>query len=286
MSLIITVVCFAISAGMLLSLLTLLKRSKKMKKLIACIDVINDESQFEARMDEYIETIHDPEFITKGEILKLWALIKHRRPAAELETLLEKIDLRSLIIDPKRKRHNKISLNEDSFYYLCFACQFKAYSQKETELLHKLHDKIMDKEDYFQDQLFYKLYRATYDNYFHQGDWGEQSFLDIAQGMVRKLRCSRQMLDIYRNIAAAFLAKIASEKKNEELYEKIKKPVNSWSATEMGRNIMNDLGIMQHLEVLESWTKTEADTSASEIIEVTETPESAPSEKQGQDSAE
>ena len=37
MSLLITIVCFAISAGMLISLLTLLKRSKKMKKLIACV---------------------------------------------------------------------------------------------------------------------------------------------------------------------------------------------------------------------------------------------------------
>lgn len=46
MSLVITIVCFAISAGMLISLLTLLKRSKKMKKLIACVDQIGDEANF------------------------------------------------------------------------------------------------------------------------------------------------------------------------------------------------------------------------------------------------
>lgn len=39
MSLLITIVCFAISAGMLISLLTLLKRSKKMKKLIGLASI-------------------------------------------------------------------------------------------------------------------------------------------------------------------------------------------------------------------------------------------------------
>lgn len=57
MSLLITIVCFAISAGMLISLLTLLKRSKKMKKLIACVDQIGDEARFFPAIDQFIDFI-------------------------------------------------------------------------------------------------------------------------------------------------------------------------------------------------------------------------------------
>ena len=75
MSLLITIVCFAISAGMLISLLTLLKRSKKMKKLIACVDQIGDEARFFPAIGQFIDSIQDPEFAAKGEILKLIVFI-------------------------------------------------------------------------------------------------------------------------------------------------------------------------------------------------------------------
>lgn len=116
------------------------------------------------------------------------------------------MDLSKIIIDPKHRRRNKIGLNEDSFYYLCFACSFKAYSQNNTELLNRLHEKVLEKEDYFQDQLFYQLYTANWNWYTKQGDRGEAVFLDLAQGLIRKMKCSRQMLDIYRNIARGFLS--------------------------------------------------------------------------------
>ena len=89
MSLVITIVCFAISAGMLISLLTLLKRSKKMKKLIACVDQIGDEAQFFPVIDQFITSIQDPEFAAKGEILKLWGLIKYYHELSEIEACLQ-----------------------------------------------------------------------------------------------------------------------------------------------------------------------------------------------------
>ena len=67
-------------------------------------------------------------FAAKGEILKLWGLIKYQKELPEIEACLQRMDLSKIIIDPKHRRRNKIGLNEDSFYYLCFACSFKAYS--------------------------------------------------------------------------------------------------------------------------------------------------------------
>ena len=254
MSLLITIVCFAISAGMLISLLTLLKRSKKMKKLIACVDQISDESLFFPAIDQFIDSIQDPEFAAKGEILKLWGLIKYQKELSEIEACLERIDLSKIIIDPKNRRRNKIGLNEDSFYYLCFACSFKAYSQNNEELLNRLHEKVLEKEDYFQDQLFYQLYTASWAWYTKQGDCGEAVFMDLAQGLIKKMKCSRQMLDIYRNIAAAFLAGIAQARKDEELAQRVEKPVSNWASTEMGANILRDLGIHE-ISQSQVWSK-------------------------------
>ncbi len=169
-------------------------------------------------------------------------MIKYQHDLSEIKDCFESVDLSQIIIDPKHRRRNKIGLNEDSFYYLCFACHFKAYSQKNTELLNLLHEKVMEKEDYFQDQLFYQLYTASWDWYTHQGDRGEQVFLDVAQGLIRKMKCSRQMLDIYRNIAAAFLAGIAQERNDAELAQRVEKPVSNWASTEMGGNILSGSG--------------------------------------------
>ena len=228
MSLLITIVCFAISAGMLISLLTLLKRSKKMKKLIACVDQISHETLIFPAIDQFIDSIQDPEFAAKGEILKLWGLIKYQHDLPEIEACLERIDLSKIIIDPKNRRRNKIGLNE----------------------------KVLEKEDYFQDQLFYQLYTASWAWYTKQGDCGEAVFMDLAQGLIKKMKCSRQMLDIYRNIAAAFLAGIAQARKDEELAQRVEKPVSNWASTEMGANILRDLGIHE-ISQSQVWSKAE-----------------------------
>ena len=116
---------------------------------------------------------------------------------------------------------------------------------------------MLEKEDYFQDQLFYQLYTASWNWYTKQGDRGEAVFLDLTQGLIRKMKCSRQMLDIYRNIAAAFLAGIAQDRGDAELAQRVEKPVSSWAATEMGGNILRDLGIRE-VSPMQSWSKTEA----------------------------
>lgn len=146
------------------------------------------------------------------------------------------MDLSKIIIDPKHRRRNKIGLNEDSFYYLCFACSFKAYSQNNTELLNRLHEKVLEKEDYFQDQLFYQLYTASWNWYTKQGDRGEAGIPGSGAGPDQENEMFPAMLDIYRNIAAAFLAGIAQERNDAELAQRVEKPVSScrqpkWAAT-------------------------------------------------------
>ena len=106
----------------------------------------------------------------------------------------------------------------------------------------------------FPGSAVYQLYTASWDWYTHQGDRGEQVFLDVAQGLIRKMKCSRQMLDIYRNIAAAFLAGIAQERNDAELAQRVEKPVSNWASTEMGGNILRDLGIRE-MSRIQSWSK-------------------------------
>lgn len=247
MQLLITLVCFVISGCMLFSMFFLLKRSKKMKKLIHCVEVMHEENEFFERINQYITTIQDPEFITKGQVLKLWGLIRHQKEAGITECLAQ-IDLRSLIIDSRRRKKNKINLNEDSFYYLCFACNFKAYSHQDDELIRQLHNKIEEVSDYFQDQLFYLVYQATYANYVHQEDEGKESFLATIEGQTKKYRSSKSMLDIYKNISATFLAKIAYEKQDEELMKQVEDCVVNWTESEMGKNIVTDLGVLPYIK--------------------------------------
>ena len=80
--------------------------------------------------------------------------------------------------------------------------------------------------------------------------------MDLAQGLIKKMKCSRQMLDIYRNIAAAFLAGIAQARKDEELAQRVEKPVSHWASTEMGANILRDLGIHE-ISQSQVWSKAE-----------------------------
>lgn len=122
--------------------------------------------------------------------------------------------------------------------------------------MNRLHEKVLEKEDYFQDQLFYQLYTASWAWYTKQGDCGEAVFMDLAQGLIKKMKCSRQMLDIYRNIAAAFLAGIAQARKDEELAQRVEKPVSNWASTEMGANILRDLGIHE-ISQSQVWSKAE-----------------------------
>ena len=81
----------------------------------------------------------------EAEVVLIQPVGDHDLP--EIEAWLERIELRKIIIDPTNRRRNKIGLNEDSFYYLCFACSFKAYSQNNEELLNRLHEKVLEKED-------------------------------------------------------------------------------------------------------------------------------------------
>ena len=240
---ILVAVCLGVSIGVLVSILTVMKRSGKMKKLIACVEVASDEKQFAEKIEAVIQTIKDPEFIAKAQILKLWGQVKSRRPHEEIRQTLDQIDLKAIIIDPKNRRKNKIEINEDSFYYLCFACGLKAYSARDEELLAMLEEKVDQAQDYFADQLFYPLYKATLACYRKQDDWGEKIFQQVVEGTIQHVRCSRQMLEVYRNLAAVFLAYIMQEKQHAALQPQVRQTVESWSGTEMGNNIMRDLGV-------------------------------------------
>ena len=113
MNTIVNIILAIFVAYMIINIMFLSKRNSKNRRLLTLFDNFDNESVFFKVCDEYLNSIKDKEFITKGQILKICGKSYYHQ-FDEIPALIKELDLMTLC-DTKSKRNNGLDLNEDSF---------------------------------------------------------------------------------------------------------------------------------------------------------------------------
>ena len=171
-------------------------RNKKNKKYIKVMQSYNDKEQFFSEINDFITTINDIEFVTKGRILKLYGCVYHNE-LNEVDELLDDIDFTYLFMRNGKIDLKLLDLNEDSFFYYCFYTHFITYERDNKELREKLRTKIVKEEDVLCDHLLYNIYLNSFDvfdkdekNAYFEGNY------EAINGLY-----SKQLISLYRIIS-------------------------------------------------------------------------------------
>lgn len=253
MQTIISALCIGLSIAMLYSSFGMMKRVKKNKKIQKCVIEIETEETFFQLVQDNYATFKDEEYLNKMRIIDLWGSIQHQKMNHALD-LLEQIDFRPLIINPKSKNKNNIQLNEDSFYYYCFATFIRLWEIQDFEMMEKLNTKLLEASEYCANQRFYQLFLATY-AYYH-GEYQSEVFKEVLNNDRPKEFASTRFIDIYQNISACFIGAIGSKLQDEEMISLVKNDIVKWNATKFGERIIHALKI-EDLAIVEEIAEEE-----------------------------
>lgn len=219
-----------------------IKRNNNNKKLVECVQAFDEEEKFFNKVNQYITHEKNEEFKTKGEVLKLWGLVTYDRKD-EIIPLLDSIDFKPLYVRNGKFNKTKSNLNEDSFYYLCLACCNTLYGRNDTELLLKFKEKMQELEVELPNLLVLKLSLNAFKLYLSEDDLGEQLFSQTIQGETSGYHYARQLVGIYKDISAAYLAKIYLDQNRLEEYEIIKDNMQHFYKTKLGGRYLSELKV-------------------------------------------
>lgn len=189
-------------------------RNKKNKKYIKVMQSYDNKEQFFKEIDDFISTINDIEFVTKGRILKLYGCVYHNE-LNEVDELLDNIDFTNLFMRNGKIDFKLLDINEDSFFYYCFYTHFITYERNNIELREKLRTKIAKEEDVLSEHLFYNIYLNSFDVF--DKDEKNTYFEDNYDAISGKY--SKQLISLYRIISDSLL--YLSLKKSNTTIEEI-----------------------------------------------------------------
>ena len=189
-------------------------RIKKNKKYIKVMQSYDNKEQFFKEIDDFISTINDIEFVTKGRILKLYGCVYHNE-LSEVDELLDNIDFTNLFMRKGKIDFKLLDINEDSFFYYCFYTHFLTYERNNKELREKLRTKIAKEEDVLSEHLFYNIYLNSFDVF--EKDEKNTYFEDNYDAISGKY--SKQLISLYRIISDSLL--YLSLKKSNTTIEEI-----------------------------------------------------------------
>lgn len=223
-------------------------RISKNRKIIACMDKLDDETVFFNEIDDYIEKERSEEFKMKARILKMYGCIKNNR-LDEAGQCLNDLDFMPLIYRDKFQMKIGIGDNEDSFFYYCFLSCIHLYRLGQIEMISLLKSILDDYKVHLQYHLFYEMFDASVDCYKQQWDHGKEVFENVYLGKFKRKRYSKQMRSLYIDLAECFLAKIAiDEGRMDDFNEKYKDNLVKFYQSSMGEMILNDLQIKSYLK--------------------------------------
>lgn len=248
-SLILTIGIYGLTLIMVISFVLLIRRNINNKKIVDCIMIFDDESLFFSKINSYLETAKNQEFIEKAKILKLWGNVFYKRDD-EVIPLLESINLIPIVVGNGFNKKNKLQLNEDCLYYLCLASCNTLYGRKNFELLNKFREKLNEYDVLLEKNLAYAISKESFRLYDNEGDKGEGFFLKVIEGEYGGYNYSKQLIGIYKKICSSFLAKIYSDKNDTESFEKVKEDVIYFYETIMGKRYLSELNVN------EQWLQT------------------------------
>ena len=215
-------------------------RVSKNRKIIACMDSLNNEEDFFKKIDEYIAM--------KGLILKIYGCIQNNR-LEEAGKCLNDLDFIPLIYRDRFQMKINISANEDSFFYYCFLSCIHLYGLGQIEMISLFKSILDDYQVHLKYQLFYELFDATVDYYKKQFDHGQEVFEKIYIGKFNRKRYAKPMRPLYLDLCECFLARIAlDENRIEDFETKYKANLLKFNQSSMGEMVIKDLGISSLLK--------------------------------------
>ena len=227
------------------------KKTVKSKKLNAVLQDMPDKDLIFQELDEMIAEETDPAFTAKYQVIKVWASIYHNENEMFLENL-EKLDIDPLISDGK---NNTIMNYEDSFFYLLLAIPNRLFYAEEPELMAKYYEKLEPYKETLKNYLVYALGMAARKYYQNEEDLGREMYIKLDEGEYGEYKYNKQLIGVYKNIASAFLAGIALQQNDMELYEQQLPYIKSFTTSSLGKRWLKELGI-------ELPEETEADEEA------------------------
>ncbi|MEG0733997.1 hypothetical protein [Anaerorhabdus sp.] len=225
-----------------ISFIFLIRRNMKNKRIVDCITAFDDESLFFDKINTYLETMKDPEFMMKGKILKLWGTVYYEHND-EILPLLHEIDIIPLIDNKGFFKKDKVQLNEDSFYYLFIACVNTLYGRNDVEKLEEFMNKIIGYEELLKPNLVYQIAMQTFNLYENKNDLGEAFYKRVLEGDYSEYKYAKQLIGLYKELCAAYLAKIYSLQNRESEYDIIRSDVLSFNEKKIGKRILLELQV-------------------------------------------
>ncbi len=254
------------------------RKTAKSKKLNAVLQDMPDKDLIFKELDEMTAEETDPAFVAKYQVIKLWASIYHNENEMFLD-ILDQLDIDPLISDGKR---NTILNYEDSFFYLFLAIPNRLFYAEEPELMEKFYEKVEPYHDTFKNLLVYALGMAARKYYQNTDDLGRELYVRLDEGDYGEYRYNKQLIGIYKNIASSFMAAIALQQNDIELYEQQIPYLQSFSKGGLGSRWLKELGI----ELPEETDEEEEDglDEEPEESEESEEPEEEEAETEKEDS--
>ncbi|MBQ6489893.1 MAG: hypothetical protein IJI75_11795 [Solobacterium sp.] len=215
------------------------KKTVKSKKLNAVLQDMPDKDLIFQELNEMIAEETDPAFTAKYKVIKLWASIYHNENDLFLE-VLDELDIDPLISDGKK---NTVINYEDSFFYLLLAIPNRLFYAEEPELMKKFYEKLEPYHETLKSYLVYGLGMAAKKYYLNEDDLGREMYVKLDEGEYGEYRYNKQLIGIYKNIASSFMAGIALQQNDMELYEEQIPYLKSFSKGGLGSRWLKELGI-------------------------------------------
>lgn len=238
MSTIINVILALFVAYMIINIMFLSKRNNKNRRLLTLFDNFDNESVFFKVCDEYLNSIKDQEFITKGQILKICGMSYYHR-FDEIEKTINELDLMSLC-NTKSKRNNGLDLNEDSFYYLYVAIPNSLYANGRVDLIEVLHNKLQEIDEICSTRFIKNIGDNCYRYYTKTDDLGKSFFEKVRNLEYDGYAYSKQLIALFKNVCLAMLARIYLDENNDK-YNELKDDVKEFYKTKASKRLLDEL---------------------------------------------
>ena len=263
-----TILLYAVALYMVFHTISLSKRTKRNRILIDAIQSIKNEDIFMEKINAMIDN-EESEFKEKAKVIKLWGLAYHER-MANFENVLDTIEVNSLILKDK-SGNLSISANEDSFVYLYLAIPELLYYKKHLEERALLRTKLEPFTEVLSDQICVELSKAMDRCFEGTEDKGLAFCEKLLEGDYGNYIYSKQMIGLYKSIAATQCAKVYELRGDTDRYNELLPIVTEFAESGIGSRWVEGLGlrIPTHQEETEEDTDTEdtADTEEAETEE-------------------
>lgn len=236
---------FVLMIYMIIRILILQKRNRENQGMIKVLDLIHDEDAFYPACDAYIAKEKSQEFVTKMQVLRLWADTRYEHDE-DFHKDLESIDLNKLVKDDKgnTKKKDALLLDEDSFFYLYLAIPNRLYYRKNEKLREELDKKLDSWKDLTGDLLIKKIHEAATAFYDNTGDKGKAFFQQVMDGDYGQYDYSKQLIGLYKHCIEGFLAVLAKEEGTlDQFYQENLEDLKQFKNTNLGSRWLEELSV-------------------------------------------